>query len=109
RPASKALFLPGKAGQTDAPLDHPPGHRPRAVHERRILMTELSRREALAATAVAGLALGAPALAQNAAGDGAAWDLTELYPSDAAWDAARKEALEAIKGLAPYQGRLGES
>lgn len=72
-------------------------------------MTELSRREALAATAVAGLALGAPALAQNAAGDGAAWDLTELYPSDAAWDAARKEALEAIKGLAPYQGRLGES
>ncbi len=72
-------------------------------------MTELSRREALAATALAGLALSTPALAQSADGAGATWDLTELYPSDTAWDAARKDALEAIKGLAPYQGRLGES
>jgi len=73
-------------------------------------MTELSRRDALAATALAGLVLSAPALAQQAAaGSGAAWDLTELYPSDAAWDAARKAALEAVKGLAQYKGHLGDS
>jgi oligoendopeptidase F len=39
----------------------------------------------------------------------AAWDLTELYPSDAAWDAARKGALAALPGIAKYKGRLGES
>ncbi|MBO9574164.1 MAG: oligoendopeptidase F [Sphingobium sp.] len=73
-------------------------------------MTDLSRREALAATALAGIALSAPALAQQAAAaGGAAWDLTELYPNDAAWDAARKAALEAVKGLAQYKGHLGDN
>jgi len=74
-------------------------------------MTDLNRREALAASALASLVLAAPALAQGTAsgGSGAAWDLTELYPNDAAWDAARKAALEAIKGLAQYKGHLGDS
>jgi oligoendopeptidase F len=74
-------------------------------------MTDLTRRDTLAAAAVAGLALSMPAWAQSAAGNGggAAWDLTELYPNDAAWDAARKEALSALGGIAKYKGRLGES
>lgn len=74
-------------------------------------MTELTRRDALAASALATLMLSTPALAQTATAgsSGAAWDLTELYPTDAAWDAARKAALEAVKGIAQYKGRLGES
>ena len=47
-------------------------------------MTELSRREALAAAAIAGLVATMPAWAQDARP--AQWDLTDLYPSDAAWD-----------------------
>jgi oligoendopeptidase F len=73
-------------------------------------MTELSRREALAAAALASLAAAAPAWAQGSAtGSGALWDLTEIYPDDSAWDAARKQALAALGGIAKYKGRLGES
>jgi oligoendopeptidase F len=74
-------------------------------------MTEMTRRDALAASALATLVLASPALAQGTATSNAtaAWDLTDLYPSDAAWDAARKAALEAIKGLAQYKGHLGDS
>ena len=74
-------------------------------------MTELSRREALTAGAFATLATAMPAWAQDAAQTtaGAAWDLTEIYPSDAAWDAARKSALAALPGISKYKGRLGES
>jgi len=77
-------------------------------------MTELTRREALTAAATAaafaGLAASLPAWAQEAAKSGAAaWDLTEIYASDAAWDEARKGVLDAIPGIAKYKGRLGES
>jgi len=72
-------------------------------------MPELSRREALAAAALATLASAAPAWAQTGGATSAAWDLTELYASDAAWDQARKQALAALPGLAKYKGRLGES
>lgn len=72
-------------------------------------MTELTRRGALTAAGFAGLATALPAWAQNAGPAGALWDLTELYPSDAAWDAARKQALAALPGIAKYKGRLGES
>lgn len=72
-------------------------------------MTELTRREALGAAALATLASALPAWAQDAAAEGAAWDLTELYPSDAAWDQARKAALAAVPGLERHKGRLGES
>jgi oligoendopeptidase F len=72
-------------------------------------MTELTRREALTAAALATMATAMPAWAQDAAKGTAAWDLTEIYPSDAAWDAARKSALAAIPGITKYKGRLGES
>ncbi len=73
-------------------------------------MTKLSRREALAAGALATLVLSAPGWAQGTAQAGvAAWDLTEIYPGDDAWDEARKRALEALPAIAKYRGRLGES
>ncbi|RYD46819.1 MAG: oligoendopeptidase F, partial [Sphingomonadales bacterium] len=70
-------------------------------------MTELTRRQALTAAALATLAAAAPAWAQGTSA-GALWDLTEIYPDDAAWDAARKAALAALPGVARYKGRLGE-
>jgi oligoendopeptidase F len=75
-------------------------------------MTELTRREALgAAAALAALSTSLPAWAQDAAATAgtAMWDLTELFPSDAAWEEARKATLAAIPGLARHKGRLGES
>ncbi|MET0247283.1 MAG: oligoendopeptidase F, partial [Sphingomonas sp.] len=76
-------------------------------------MTDLSRREALTAAALATLATAVPASAAWAqdAGKvgGALWDLTEIYPDEASWDAARKGALAALPGIAKYKGRLGES
>ncbi|MEZ0244767.1 MAG: oligoendopeptidase F [Sphingomonas sp.] len=72
-------------------------------------MTELSRREALAAAALVGIAAAMPAWAQDAARDKALWDLTEIYPSDEAWDEARKGAIAALPSIAAYKGRLGES
>jgi oligoendopeptidase F len=71
-------------------------------------MTDLSRRQALALSALASLATALPAWAQDAAtAQTAAWDLTELYPSDAAWEAARKDALAKVPSLKTYQGKLG--
>ncbi len=72
-------------------------------------MTEATRREALTAAALVSLAAALPAWAQDAATAGAAWDLTEIYPTDAAWDAARQATLAAIPGVEKYKGRLGES
>jgi oligoendopeptidase F len=71
-------------------------------------MTELTRREALAASTLAALAATVPAWAQDAAKSaGALWDLTEIYPDDDAWEAARKQVLAAIPAIARYQGKLG--
>jgi oligoendopeptidase F len=76
-------------------------------------MTDLTRRGALGAAALASLAAAMPVWAQDKAAavdsTGAAWDLTDIYPSDAAWDAARQQALAAIPGLAKYKGTLGTS
>ncbi len=36
------------------------------------------------------------------------WDLSELYASDAAWEAERKAIAGAIPGLAVYKGTLGK-
>ncbi len=79
-------------------------------------MLDLDRRRALALGALIPLAAALPAWAQSpGAGPGgepaseAAWDLTDLYPSLAAWDAARVATLAAIPGVAQYKGRLGES
>ena len=72
-------------------------------------MTDLSRRDAMAAAAIATLAAAMPAWAQTASAEAATWDLTELYPDEAAWDKARRDTLAALEQLAPYKGRLGES
>jgi oligoendopeptidase F len=76
-------------------------------------MLDLSRREVLVSTAVAAVVSGlAPAkvLAQAAAPSGAAaWDLSELYPSEAAWEAERQAILKAIPTLKAQQGTLGKS
>jgi len=72
-------------------------------------MTEVTRREALTAAALVTLAAAAPVWAQTAGSSGPMWDLTEIYPDDAAWDAARKATLAAIQGIGKYKGRLGES
>ncbi|HEX6121518.1 MAG TPA: M3 family oligoendopeptidase [Ktedonobacterales bacterium] len=37
------------------------------------------------------------------------WDLASVYPTDAAWEAALREAEAALPTLARFQGRLGES
>ncbi|MCM8730856.1 oligoendopeptidase F [Hephaestia sp. GCM10023244] len=74
-------------------------------------MTDFSRRETLAASALAALVVAMPAWAQDTKmpADTAQWDLAEIYPNDAAWDAARKQALAAIPGMKAYQGTLGTS
>ncbi|RYE04527.1 MAG: oligoendopeptidase F [Sphingomonadales bacterium] len=72
-------------------------------------MTEVTRREALTAAALATLAAAAPAWAQSEGGAGPLWDLTEIYPDDDAWDAARKAALASLPGIGKYKGRLGAS
>lgn len=76
-------------------------------------MFALDRRGMLALSTVLPLAAGAaPALAQAAgaaASPGAEWDLTDLYPDWAAWDAARKGVLAALPRLTAYKGHLGDS
>src|SRR5882757_10222559 len=75
-------------------------------------MTSLTRRETLAATIFTTLAGAMPAWAQDmtgAADGGAAWDLGEIYPNDAAWDEARKAALAGLPKLSDYRGKLGDS
>ena len=70
-------------------------------------MVDVSRREldgfAAAAAALAG-GVSSIAVAQTAT-SAAAWDLSDLYPSDAAWETERQALLKAIprrvaKGLA---------
>ncbi|MDF7777038.1 oligoendopeptidase F [Sphingomonas sp. AOB5] len=72
-------------------------------------MTELTRREALTAAALVTLAAAAPAWAQETAKAAAEWDLTDLFKSDADWDAARKGALARLPEIGKFKGRLGES
>jgi oligoendopeptidase F len=78
-------------------------------------MFDLSRREALAsvaATTVVSAVTPASALAQVAqatAAPVAAWNLADIYPTDAAWEAERQSLLKAIPSLKAYQGKLGES
>jgi oligoendopeptidase F len=76
-------------------------------------MLAFDRRGVLALSAALPFAASAgPALAQAAtaaAASGAAWDLTDLYPDWAAWDAARKGVLAALPRLKAYKGHLGDS
>ena len=77
-------------------------------------MLHLSRREmiasASAAAAAASFSAGVPAFAQAAAGSvPTTWDLRDLYPSDAAWEAERKSIQAAIPKLLGYKGKLGSN
>lgn len=71
----------------------------------------MSRREMMvSATALAAMAGGgSAALAQAVSpAGGAQWDLTDLYPSDAAWEAKRKLLTAEVPKLAAYRGTLGQ-
>src|SRR6185436_18969787 len=74
---------------------------------------EVSRREMmLTGAALAALAKSGAAMAvlqeQAAAGaGGAAWDLTELYPNDAAWAGDRTAIQAQIAALPRLRGTLG--
>jgi oligoendopeptidase F len=74
---------------------------------------EITRREIMAGSAVALGALGsgsALAAAQAAApSSGAAWDLTDIYPTEAVWETERQALLKAIPTLKAYEGKLGSS
>ena len=74
-------------------------------------MTELSRREAMISAAALGtfaIASGAAAADPAAAPAGAVWDLTDLYPNDAAWEAERAAVAARLPEVAAFRGRLGE-
>ena len=77
-------------------------------------MTNLSRRELILASSLAGLVGAAPSITlaaepSAALASPAQWDLTELYPNDAAWDEVRRAALAAVQKLPQYKGTLGQS
>ena len=77
-------------------------------------MLDLSRREIVMGTAATGVlssvtptALFAKAAAPASAV--AAWDLRDIFPTDAAWETERQAIMAAIPSLKQYQGKLGES
>jgi len=74
-------------------------------------MLDLSRREVMiTAAATAALAAGVPAAAvAQATSSAAAWDLTDLYPSDAAWETERQAILATLPRLKAQKGTLGRS
>lgn len=77
-------------------------------------MIEVSRREMMATTAAAAAVASsatAAAIAQSTApaAGAAQWDLTEIYPSDAAWETERQALLKAIPALKNLKGTLGRS
>ena len=71
-------------------------------------MTDISRRDAMvSAAAISALALASSASAADTT-PLAAWDLTELYPNDAAWEAERATVAARLPAIAAYKGRMGE-
>jgi len=73
-------------------------------------MTDLSRREAVLSAALLGtlaMATGA-AQAADTATAAAAWDLTDLYPSDAAWETERAAVAARLPEIAAFKGKLGQ-
>lgn len=71
-------------------------------------MPDLNRRNTLA-LGLAAAAIPLIARAAEPAANAAIWDLTELYPSDAAWTAERDAITAALPGLSAGKGKLGES
>lgn len=76
-------------------------------------MIELNRRSVLALGTVLPFASAMPGAAAfaapAAAASGAQWDLTELFPDLAAWQAAREKVLASLPRLKGWKGKLGES
>jgi oligoendopeptidase F len=75
-------------------------------------MLDVSRRELIISTAAfAAMSQGASASfaqAATAASGGAQWDLSDLYPSVAAWEAKRRELAAQIARLPSFKGTLGK-
>ena len=78
-------------------------------------MTDLSRRAVVGGAGLAALAASLPlrALAQGVAaaagGSGPLWDLSDLYPSDAAWAAERQAVLQLVPSMDAWKGKLASS
>jgi oligoendopeptidase F len=76
-------------------------------------MSDISRRDLLLSTAATAALTAAPpqafAQAADAGSSTAAWDLRDLFASDAAWDAERQSLLKAISGLKGQKGTFGRS
>ena len=73
-------------------------------------MLDVSRRELIVSAAAVAALAGVPAMAiAQTTSSAAAWDLTDLYSSDAAWEAERQSLLKAIPGLKAQKGTLGRS
>jgi len=78
-------------------------------------MFDVSRREMLvssAAVTAASVVAPTSALAQAAGGGstgGAAWDLRDLYSTDAAWEAERQAILKDLPALNSFRGKLGSN
>ena len=78
-------------------------------------MFDISRRQILLTGAAATVAASAPSrVFAQAAGaaptaSGAAWDLRDIFPSDAAWETERQSLLAAIARLKVEKGTLGRS
>jgi oligoendopeptidase F len=71
-------------------------------------MPVISRRRLFLASLAVGAAVSAAGGLAFAAGPPeGVWDLSDLYPSDAAWDAERAAIRAALPGLAAYKGTLG--
>ena len=72
-------------------------------------MPALSRRDLFLAGLAASAAVSAAGgLAFAAEPPEGVWDLTDLYPSDAAWDAELAAIRAALPGLKAYKGTLGQ-
>jgi oligoendopeptidase F len=79
-------------------------------------MLESSRRELILALAALASSTGLPAGAFAAAGEEAAdadqrpaWDLSDIFASDAAWSTERASVMAAIPSLGAWRGKLGDS
>ena len=76
-------------------------------------MSRPSRRDVFRAIAAVvastGLPVSAIAAAVDAPAEGAAWDLRDLFASDAAWTAERAAIAAALPSISAWRGKLGES
>jgi oligoendopeptidase F len=74
-----------------------------------MLVSRLSRCAFAAAALAAFLATGAAAVERSEIPDRYRWDLTPLFPSKPAWQAAKGQLEARIPGIEAFRGRLGVS